>query len=128
MSYEQKYFKYKQKYLDLKAFIHNENLNNFQTGGYASDSEASLDNLGSSPVTSVFYKNQEGGKNYSEYEFSLPNQLTDSPVSEEQLGGKKKRKEKEPLSSSSSESDSELGSPSDSEISISSMESSSSEF
>ena len=56
MSYE-KYLKYKSKYLNLKAQIHNNRLMN-QSGG--ADSDVSLQSLGSSPASNF---SQNGGNN-----------------------------------------------------------------
>ena len=77
MSYE-KYLKYKSKYLNLKAQIHNNRLIN-QSGG--ADSDVSLQSLGSSPASNF---SQNGGANQASSEIdNLPSKLTDTPVSSE---------------------------------------------
>jgi hypothetical protein len=124
MSYEQKYLKYKQKYLDLKALIHNEQLQtlNEQAGGFDSE-EFNLTHLGTTPESSPHFKG--GNPNFSS---ELP-PITDSSEMSEQAGGKKQNKKRtNSYSSSSSSSDSDLSTPMDSEISISSTESISSDF
>jgi hypothetical protein len=77
MSYE-KYLKYKSKYLNLKAQIHNNRLIN-QSGG--ADSDVSLQSLGSSPASNF---SQNGGENQASSEIdNLPLKLTDTPISSE---------------------------------------------
>ena len=77
MSYE-KYLKYKSKYLNLKAQIHNNRLIN-QSGG--ADSDVSLQSLGSSPASNF---SQNGGANQASSEIdNFPLKLTDTPISSE---------------------------------------------
>jgi hypothetical protein len=100
MSYE-KYIKYKTKYLNLKAKIHNEKI---QLGGGNNNSVDNdfIQTLGSSPNSDIFNKNFNlvgGAKQKSESDVGLPDKLSSSSESS------KSKDSKSSESSESSESD-----------------------
>jgi len=130
MSSDKKYLKYKIKYLNLKAQIHNQRLNSLQHGGSHEINNSSEEYVGLpthletlTPTENSVTSNTFNG---------LPEQLSDSPVSEHvnehvsehstnvkafQVGGTRKIRKESELS------DSEISTTESSLLSFSSVES-----
>jgi len=111
MSYQEKYLKYKSKYLNLRAEIHNNNLENRleQNGGNLDI--LNIDQLsGTVSITEKKYLMLGGSK---EDDLNLPDKLTETPVSDEKSTSEEKPKlssetdEKSTLSSDTDETTSE---------------------
>jgi hypothetical protein len=90
MSYQEKYLKYKSKYLNLRAEIHNNNLENRleQNGGNLDI--LNVDQLsGTASITEKKYLMLGGSK---ENDLDLPDKLTETPVSEDKSTSEEKPK------------------------------------
>lgn len=131
MSYE-KYIKYKTKYLNLKAEIHN---NRIQNGGSLKNTYENdfIQTLGSTPNSEIYNNNLVGGSGVVESDMGLPSQLSSSEKSlrsEESssynsnqiAGGTRKIKKKKNVFSES-DSDSDFNESESSMLSFSSIES-----
>ena len=80
MSYQEKYLKYKSKYLNLRAEIHNNNLENRLEQNGGNIDILNVDQLsGTASITEKKYL-MLGGSNESD--FDLPDKLTETPISE----------------------------------------------
>jgi hypothetical protein len=93
MSYQEKYLKYKSKYLNLRAEIHNNNLENRleQNGGNLDI--LNIDQLsGTVSITEKKYLMLGGSK---ENDLNLPDKLTETPVSESENNSSSEEKPKE---------------------------------
>jgi hypothetical protein len=107
MSYQEKYLKYKSKYLNLRAEIHNNNLENRleQNGGNLDI--LNVDQLsGTASITEKKYLMLGGSK---EDDLNLPDKLTETPVSEDKSTSEEKPNpshEDKPKSSSETEDNS----------------------
>jgi hypothetical protein len=133
--FNKKYLKYKTKYLNLKAEIHNKQMLQTQMGGSTHKSIMNIDALTATPFSSedgfVANKPLQNGGTINKADIMLLNALTESPMSSEnnlQIGGKHKmNNKKKKKDSSESESDSDFESTDSSLLSFSSVEVSSSE-
>lgn len=138
--FNKKYLKYKTKYLNLKAEIHNKQMLQTQMGGSTHKSIMNIDALTATPFSSdeerpkgtCANKPLQNGGTINKADIMLLNALTESPISSEnalQIGGKHKmnNNKKKKKDSSESESDSDFESTDSSLLSFSSVEVSSSE-
>uniref|UniRef100_A0A6C0DAA4 Uncharacterized protein n=1 Tax=viral metagenome TaxID=1070528 RepID=A0A6C0DAA4_9ZZZZ len=127
MSSDKKYLKYKIKYLNLKALIHNQRLNSSQHGGSREINNLTeeSDGLPTHLETITPTENSVTSNTFN----GLPEQLSDSPASEQvsehstnvkafQVGGTRKIRKESELS------DSEISTTESSLLSFSSVESS----
>ncbi len=139
MSYE-KYIKYKTKYLNLKAEIHN---NRIQNGGSKKNTYENdfIQTLGSTPNSEIYNNNNNnnlvGGASgaINESDMGLPNQLSSSEkslisednqssdVNSNQIAGGTRKIKKKKNVFSESESDSDFNESDSSMLSFSSVES-----
>ena len=93
MSYQEKYLKYKSKYLNLKAEIHNNNLENRLEQNGGNIDILNVDQLsGTASITEKKYLMLGGG---NESDLNLPNKLTETPVSESENNSSSEEKPKE---------------------------------